>query len=201
MSLIIDNISYQINQKAIINNFGICLKPSSILIIKGNNGSGKTTILELIAGLKKPNSGHIIYRDCNIKDLGGHYLSQISYIGHQDFFKPNLTIQENLEFYSKFSDTTMLIKAALKYFSLEKLADIKISNLSKGQKKKAHLAKLLCYPSNIWLLDEPGVNLDQEGKKQLFNLISTKTCDDSIIILSTHDDFFDKLAPNSVILS
>ena len=191
--LTVDNINYYKNQQKIFENLGFSIGIQSCLILTGKNGSGKSSLLKIIAGIIKPDSGKILWNNQDVSELSAEYLSDIQYIGHKNFLKEQLTVVENLSFYCDLSDTGMLIPAALKYFNLEQIADSKLYKLSAGWQQRVMLAKLLCCPSLIWLLDEPSSNLDKAGKELLFNLISARIKDGGIVLITTHDNIFDPL--------
>ena len=118
----------------------------------------------------------------------------MQYLGNDNFLKRDLTILDNLNFYAKIFGSQILVPSALRYFKLDELADVAVKKLSSGWQKRVLLAKLLCCPATIWLLDEPTVNLDDEGKELLFNLVKTRMSEGGIVIIASHDDLFDKIA-------
>ncbi|MDA0902379.1 MAG: heme ABC exporter ATP-binding protein CcmA [Proteobacteria bacterium] len=186
--LTVDNIIYYKNQQKIFQELGFTIGLHSCLLLTGKNGSGKTSLLKIIAGITQPTQGRVLWNNENIQEFYPEYSADIQYIGHKNFLKKKLTIIENLDFYSSLSDTQTLIPAALKYFQLDNIADKQVGKLSAGLQQRVMLAKLLCCPATIWLLDEPTSNLDKEGKELLFNLISIKVKEGGIAIVSTHDD-------------
>lgn len=186
--LTFDNLSYYRNHKRIFDNLGYTVSLNSCLLLTGKNGSGKTSLLKIIAGIIKPNRGKILWNSEDVKNFYADFTSDIQYIGHKNFLKMNLTVLENLSFYAQLRDTEMLIPSAIRYFNLEEIIDTEIYKLSMGWQKRVLLAKLLCCPSAIWLLDEPTNNLDKKGKELLFNLISSRIRDGGIVITATHDE-------------
>ena len=192
--LTVNNIAYCRNQKLIFKGFGFSLGLGSGLIISGANGSGKTTLLKIISGLCCPTTGNILWNNQNIQKFYPEFCADINYIGHKNFLKPQLSVEQNLSFYAKISGTEILLPSAIKYFGLESVWLEPVYKISNGWGKKVMLAKLLCCPATIWLLDEPTVNLDKEAKKLLFNLVSIKIREGGLVIIATHDDIFDPLA-------
>jgi heme exporter protein A len=78
---------------------------------------------------------------------------------------------------------------------LENIADEKVKKLSSGWQNKVRLAKLICCPATIWLLDEPSNNLDKTAKELLHGLIKTRIKEDGLVIMATHDEMFFDLGP------
>jgi len=186
--LTIDNLGFEIEDKKIFSNLGFSLSSSSALIITGKNGCGKTSLLKIIAGITKAQVGKILWNDVDIESFRADFNSDINYLGHKNFLKPELTVLENLHFYTKLEGTQTLLLAALNFFKLNEFADFKVKKLSAGWQKRTMLAKLLCCPKTLWLLDEPSNNLDFEGKVLLKGLIKTRVRENGVVILTTHDE-------------
>jgi len=159
-----------------------------MLILRGANGAGKTSLLRVIAGLNEVAGGDLIFQGGDDDEPISHY-SQ--FIAHQDAFKPALTVEENLQFWSDFfaSDSKSGdVQLALEAFSLERLAGFSAALLSAGQKRRLALGRLAMIDRPIWLLDEPTVGLDTASVKQLQTLIYKHLAGDGMIIATTHID-------------
>ncbi len=193
--LTIDNLSLFKDDKKIFSDLGFSVSLNSALIIKGCNGCGKSSLLKIIAGISKQNSGKILWGGNDIENFRADFNGDMQFLGHRNFLKPELTVLENLRFYSKLADTEMALASALNFFELTKFADEKIKKLSAGWQKRVMLAKLLACPATIWLLDEPSNNLDKAGKERLHGLIKTRIKENGLVILTTHDEMFFDLGP------
>ena len=194
--LTLENLSLFKDDKKIFANLGLSVSSGSCLVIKGSNGCGKTSLLKIIAGITKPSSGQILWGGKNIDDFRHLFNGDLNFLGHKNFLKQDLTIEENLRFYARVHDTEMALASALKFFKLDKIADEKVKKFSAGWQKRVMLAKLLACPTTIWLLDEPSNNLDKEGKEMLHNLIKSRIKDDGLVIMTTHDEMFYNLGAN-----
>ena len=192
MILTCTNLKLNTESKEIFGPISLSLLPGSITKLSGKNGSGKTSFLKMISGLISTNSdGEVLINDISIKETEKPYLT---YIAHESALYDQMSVIENLEFWASCYNSEILIPAALNYFGLSDIADIKCSELSAGNKQKLSLARLICCESNIWLLDEPEVNLDEENKRNLYNLISVKANNGGIIIMTSHHKLpFEKL--------
>jgi heme exporter protein A len=210
--LTVENLSFEKNYKKIFANLGFSIGLGSALIITGKNGSGKSSLLKIIAGINNINTesfakdldnedksqlnqGKILWSGQDINDFRDEFNSDLEYLGHKIALRGNLTVVENLSFYARLKDSEILVPAALSYFNLEKFADSEVRKLSAGWQKKVFLAKLLCCPATIWLLDEPSNNLDHDSKEKLYNLIYSKIKNNGLAIITTHDQIFCKLGP------
>ncbi|AGJ01540.1 heme ABC exporter ATP-binding protein CcmA [Rickettsia prowazekii] len=169
------------------NLFDLCITflPSAITYIKGANGSGKSSLLRMIAGIMQPSSGNIYYKNSHINNCIKPYCT---YIGHNLGLKLEMTVFENLKFWSEIYNSTETVPAAIHYFKLDYLLDEKCYNLSSGIQKIVAIARLIVCQSDLWLLDEVESNLSKENKDLLNNLIVMKANSGGIILLSSHQE-------------
>ncbi len=191
--LSVENLSFYKNDRKIFADLGFSLFLNAALIVVGKNGSGKTSLLKILAGIFKESSGKILWDDQDISNFRSDFNGDLQFIGHKNFLKQELSAIENLEFYAALTDSQMLVTSALKVFDVEEFAHKKVKELSAGMQKKVMLAKLVCCPATIWILDEPTTNLDNIGKKILCDLIARKLENKGIVIVATHDDEIKKL--------
>lgn len=191
--LTVENLECKKNDRIIFSELGFTLFLGSALIISGKNGSGKTSLLKILAGISKESKGKILWSGENIEDFRDDFNGDLQFIGHKNFLKQDVSVLENLLFYAKLHDSEMLLPAALHFFKLEEFAEKKVKELSAGWQKRVQLAKLLACPATIWLLDEPSNNLDVAGKKLLRGLIETHLENSGVVLMATHDEEFFKL--------
>ena len=154
------------------------------LAVVGRNGSGKTSLLRLIAGLLIPAGGTIAL------DEGDAELTlpeQCHYLGHRDALKPALSVVENLTFWADFlggepSDATL----SLATVGLDHAAHLPAAFLSAGQRRRLSLARLLTVRRPVWLLDEPTTALDVAGQDMFSGLMREHLSRGGLIIAATH---------------
>lgn len=195
MKLYIQDLNFSYDNGLIFNNQTHTLSSNRITLLLGQNGSGKSTFLKIIAGLEKPNSGSIKLRDNNDKSL--NFNGNISYLGHKLALKEELTVQENIKFWHNFYGKDLLARE-FEELGLDKLSSMIVSNLSAGQKKKLALYRILMSNKKIWLLDEPFSNLDKKAYGYLKELLLMRLNNDIIIIITSHSklDLVDKMIIN-----
>jgi heme exporter protein A len=185
-----DNLTFFKDNNKIFSNLGFSLSTSSALVITGQNGSGKTSLLKIIAGIMTPQNGEILWGLRNVKEMRDIFNGDMQFIGHKNFLKQELSVIDNLSFYAKLSDTKLAINSALNFFNLSEIANSKVRNLSAGTQQRVRLARLLACPTTIWLLDEPSNNLDLAGKEKLHGLIKTRIKEQGVVLIATHDEMF-----------
>lgn len=195
MKLYIQDLNFSYDNGLIFNNQTHTLSSNRITLLLGQNGSGKSTFLKIIAGLEKPNSGSIKLHDNNDKSL--NFNGNISYLGHKLALKEELTVQENIKFWHNFYGKDLLARE-FEELGLNKLSSMIVSNLSAGQKKKLALYRILMSNKKIWLLDEPFSNLDKKAYGYLKELLLMRLNNDKIIIITSHSklDLVDKMIIN-----
>ena len=185
--LSLNSVCINTNKLDLITDLSVSFLPSAIVYLKGENGSGKTSLIRSIAGIQQLSLGQITFGKNNTP-IESFQKPYCTYIGHKTGIKPELTVIENIEFWAKIYNSYESVSAAIFYFRLEKIANTKCYELSAGQKQKVALARLLACSSNLWLLDEVENNLDLEGKQLLSRLIVSKADSGGIIIASSHNE-------------
>ena len=152
--------------------------------VVGRNGSGKTSLLRLIAGLLVPAAGKIA--------LGGGDAEltlpeQCHYLGHRDAVKPALSVAENLSFWADFLGGERGDAAeTLATVGLDHATHLPAGFLSAGQRRRLSLARLLTVRRPIWLLDEPTNALDVAGQDMFAGLMREHLGRGGLIVAATH---------------
>ncbi|TDQ83136.1 heme exporter protein A [Dongia mobilis] len=158
------------------------------LFLRGPNGSGKTSLLRLIAGLLAPESGEVLWCGRDAHRLGAAFRAELAFLGHLDALKPQLTLRDNLAFWRALLGGTVEIEAVLAEVGLAASVDLPAQYLSAGQRRRFGLARLLLRPSRLWLLDEPTTALDTEGQAMVTALIGRHLAAGGIAVISSHDE-------------
>ena len=185
--LIFEDLACAYNSKVIFANLSATIQPSSSVLLTGANGSGKTSLLRMVAGLQEPWTGNIAWGEHEtVRDAVMAGDLTVNYLGHDLGVKEELTVLENIYYWAELAGDVKYVRYAIDYFGLKKYARTPCQQLSKGWQKKVALAKFITCEGDLWLLDEPFSNLDNETSEQLAELIKGKCENGGIAIISTH---------------
>ncbi|MGB0682110.1 MAG: heme ABC exporter ATP-binding protein CcmA [Magnetovibrionaceae bacterium] len=176
-------------ERTIFSSLSFRLEPGGGLVLIGPNGTGKTSLLRVMAGLIKPALGDLTWNGEPISEDPEAHGGRLHYIGHHDAIKPVLSVSENLSFWSKLRGHDLgAVERGLEAFAIPHLMDVPGRFLSAGQRRRATLARLIAAPSPLWLLDEPTTALDKATIKDLERLIQEHRDGGGMVVLSTHAD-------------
>jgi heme exporter protein A len=186
-SLTIENLSCIRGGRLLFRELSFSVASGQVLSIEGPNGSGKTSLLRMIAGFLAPAQGSMILKTAKGITEPEERARQVGWLGHQDGAKPQLTPVEVLGFFSDLYGNPCDIIGALVAAGLQRCADLPCQYLSAGQKKRLALARLAISKRPLWLLDEPLAALDSDGKAFAAELIATHCASGGIALAATHE--------------
>lgn len=171
------NVTFSYGKKKILSDLSFHLEKGEILAIMGESGCGKSTVLNLIAGLRKPQDGSIVCRT-----------DRISYAFQEPRLFPWLTVAENLRAVLLSTENAdAVIQNALRAVELEDAASLLPDQLSGGMKSRVSLARALAYNGDLFLLDEPFAALNEDLRLRLTQKLKLYFKENGIsAILVTH---------------
>ncbi|MGQ0445289.1 MAG: heme ABC exporter ATP-binding protein CcmA [Beijerinckiaceae bacterium] len=185
MRLSASQLTVERGGRIVISNLSFSLGAGGLLTVTGPNGAGKSTLLRALAGLLPLSGGTIA-----CAPMSGETLAEnVHYVGHSDALKNLLTVAENLEFLAAMLDAGhggMPVAAALAEFGLSHAANLPVTYLSAGQKRRAAIAKLLAVKRPVWLLDEPATTLDAASQARMAEIMAAHLAQGGMIVAATH---------------
>ena len=183
----VNNISFKYagQKNLVFDDFSLRLEENNIYGLLGKNGTGKSTLLYLIAGLLRAKKGTVCFDSVETKKRRPETLQEI-FIVPEEFDLPAMTLEQyvkvNEPFYPRFSRE--VLEACLNDFELS--MDIKLNALSMGQKKKVFMSFALAANTKLLLMDEPTNGLDIPSKSQFRKVVAQYMTEERTLIISTH---------------
>ena len=163
-------------ERVLFSELSVSLAAGEALLVRGDNGTGKTTLLRVLAGL-------------TISETGTRDSAPCHWVGHRSGMKPHETPCTHLSTWARsWGATSTQIDTSLDRLALTRAADVPASALSAGQRKRTSLARTQLVDRPLWLLDEPFSALDAEGRAQVATLIDHHREAGGGIIAAVHGD-------------
>ena len=201
----IRNVSFSYGEHQILHDVNICLKKGFSYALLGHNGTGKTTLVNILIGLYTGYTGEIYYNGYSLKELDTHFLRKecISVVEQE----PSL-IQDTL--YKNITLDREMPKGEIKFWVDEWLRDNKFrdldmqineksNNISGGERERIAIIRAIVKESNLIIMDEPSASLDKESSCKLRELIQ-KMWKDKIVLVITHDETLSKICDYNIYL-
>tara|TARA_B110000240_G_scaffold105123_1_gene118686 strand:- start:2492 stop:3103 length:612 start_codon:yes stop_codon:yes gene_type:complete len=173
----------------VIDNISFELSSGQIGLISGSNGSGKTSLLRMVAGLIPLTSGNLLFSPSI--DQNSEHSDDLFLLGHSLAIKDDISPEEDIKFWSSLlgrgyhEDVLLMV-------GLSNLKKIPCKYLSQGQKQRLGIARLIASNKSLWLLDEPTSSLDKTASLLLKEIIEKHTKSGGIALISSHINFLDK---------
>lgn len=187
-ALIVKNLSCERGYNLLFDNLSLVVNSGDILHITGTNGSGKTSLLKILAGINTPEQGSVYLDENPVKSE--RYQQDTIYLGHLNALVSELSCLENLKYLITLSqsvDEPTLINA-LGHLGLQGYESEYCAKLSAGQKRRVILAGLFVSSAKVWLLDEPFTALDPQGVEIVEQCIEKHCQQGGICLFTTHQD-------------
>lgn len=189
----IRNLNYAFGDTLVLKDLNLDYDRSEFLCIVGPNGGGKSTLLKLILGLLKPQSGVIKVQG----KAPNKAIKLLGYVPQQIFINKSFPIsalevvlmglidKKKFGFYSKSQKNEAL--KSLEMVGMREFAARRISDLSGGQRQRVYIARALCAKAQILLLDEPTASIDTKGQVQIYNILKDLNQNGTGIVMISHD--------------
>jgi heme exporter protein A len=167
----------------------LAVGPGEWLHVRGANGSGKTSLLRLLAGLSRPEAGEVRWDGEPIATVAQDYRRALLFLGHQAAVKEELTGAENLQLSAQLDGAEIgraEVDRALGRFGLKGREDLPVRVLSAGQKRRVLLARLMTRKAKLWVLDEPFTALDARAVEMLGELAREHLAQGGMAVITSH---------------
>ncbi|SED17138.1 heme exporter protein A [Pseudomonas saponiphila] len=181
-------LSCERDWRMLFEHLELRLTGGDMVQISGPNGSGKTSLLRLLAGLMQPTSGQVLLNGQPLHGQRAELARNLLWIGHAAGIKDVLTPEENLNWLCALHQraTRDAIWQALAAVGLRGFEDVACHTLSAGQQRRVALARLYLDGPPLWILDEPFTALDKQGVAQLEEHLANHCERGGMVVLTTH---------------
>lgn len=169
--------------KKAVRDFHLKLSEGRIYGLLGENGSGKTTWMKMVAGLTKPTSGEIIYKGnpWSYRDK-----ASIAYMSTEPFFYDFMTVESVGKYYEDFFNDFDMEKCLKLIERVGLKWDMKVKSLSTGMQAKLKVVVTLARKASLYLLDEPLNGIDYKAREEIVSIILEEAADHNCFVISTH---------------
>lgn len=175
--------------RKLFEGVGFALGPGQWLHVRGNNGSGKTSLLRMLAGLAPTQEGRVEWGGVELRRAQEEYRGAMAYLGHRDGLKEELSAIDNLRLAAALDGRVLDASAATRALArvgLRGRESLPLRELSQGQRRRALMARVLTRAARLWILDEPLSALDRQGIDMVGELLQAHLDDGASAILSSH---------------
>ncbi|MGA1157767.1 MAG: heme ABC exporter ATP-binding protein CcmA [Ilumatobacteraceae bacterium] len=165
------------------------IERGEIVLLRGPNGAGKTTLLRLCAGLLPVERGMARVLELDLTIDRDSVRRRVGLIGHTNGSYPDLNVTQNDRFWGRtIGATDDEVASAMARMKIDgRLADVPVSRLSAGQRRRTALASLIARRAQLWLLDEPHAGLDAEGRDELDAVLRAAAAAGATIVVASHE--------------
>ena len=187
--LSLNKINKQIKDKIILKDISFTLEEGEILGLLGPNGAGKTSMMKIISGLSRANSGRLDILGIDVDKERAKIKSQLGFVMQDNNMEREFSVKEALLYYArlyKVKNYKYEVEKIISQFEMNTWQDRKIEKLSGGMARKAMIARALLVKPKILLLDEPSVGLDPDVRYDIWQEIKKLKNMGISVIITTH---------------
>jgi heme exporter protein A len=176
-------------ESCLFQGLEFALNSGELLLLEGQNGSGKTSLMRAIAGMLSLETGEIFWNDLPVDRQRQEFHGSLVWLAHRTGLKGDLTLVENLRFEASLRAQSGVDRTAVyERLGISKLKTLPLRALSAGQQRRVALARMLLADVPLWLMDEPFTNLDREGRKLVMQLTEEHLAKGGMCVMAAHQD-------------
>ncbi|MCX6076097.1 MAG: ABC transporter ATP-binding protein [Campylobacterales bacterium] len=190
----------RVDKVVALNDISLSIKEGEVVVLKGASGSGKSSILSLIAALSKPTSGEVIVDGKKISKLSDNFASvyrrdNIGFVFQKYNLIPSLSVRDNIllplvPLNPDAKDAEEKLALVMDMFHIAHKADAIVKNLSGGEQQRVAIARANINNPKIILADEPTANLDEKLSLSFIEIVKSLKALNKTIVIATHDPLF-----------
>ena len=184
-----DGLTLFRGERLLFQGLSFALNPGGLLLLEGQNGSGKTSLMRAIAGLIEFEDGDVMWEGKPLRSNRPAFYGSLVWMLHRVGFKADLNLVENLRFESHLrAQSDEDFDEVLDRLGISRLKKLPLRSLSAGQQRRVALARMLLSKVPLWLMDEPFTNLDRQGRKLVMDVTTEHLERGGMCIMAAHQD-------------
>jgi ABC-2 type transport system ATP-binding protein len=183
----VTGLSKAYGRRKVLDNLSLLVRPGEIALLVGANGCGKSTTLRLLAGLSSADAGRMLLNGRDVTADPTAAQADLSFLPQSPRFHPRLTVAQILGFYARLRGLPAArTEAVIARWGLGEYVDVVTGRLSGGTRQRLGLAILDLPDARILMLDEPGLSLDPDWRRELQQRLRAQACEGRTILVATH---------------
>jgi len=183
------NLTLIRGESCLFQGLEFTLNRGELLLLEGQNGSGKTSLMRAIAGMLTLETGEIFWNDVPVSVQRQEFHGGLVWLAHRTGLKGDLTLVENLRFEGSLRRQADVDSASIfERLGISRLKRLPLRSLSAGQQRRVALARMLMADVPLWLMDEPFTNLDREGRQLVVDLTEEHLASGGMCVMAAHQD-------------
>lgn len=197
------NVFKAFGDKKLLNDFNLSIPDGEFVVFAGKSGCGKTTLLNMIGGLEKPDSGQLIVDGVDLykqKNKTDYFTYKVGFLFQNFALIEDRTVEQNLNLVQKKARSGMELADVLITLGIQDKLKEKVYKLSGGEQQRVALARLMFKQCDIILADEPTGSLDNENAKMVIDILHKMNDMGKTIILVTHSEAIIQAEKNVIML-
>ena len=197
------NVFKAFGDKKLLNDFNLSIPDGEFVVFAGKSGCGKTTLLNMIGGLEKPDSGQLIVDGVDLykrKNKTDYFTYKVGFLFQNFALIEDRTVEQNLNLVRKKARSGMELADVLATLGIQDKLKEKVYKLSGGEQQRVALARLMFKQCDIILADEPTGSLDNENAKMVIDILHKMNDMGKTIILVTHSEAIIQAEKNVIML-
>jgi heme exporter protein A len=183
------NLTLIRGESCLFQGLDFALNRGELLLLEGQNGSGKTSLMRAIAGMLTLETGEIFWNEVPVSEQRQEFHGALVWLAHRTGLKGDLTLVENLRFEAALRRQAKTDSAVIfERLGISRLKRLPLRSLSAGQQRRVALARMLMADVPLWLMDEPFTNLDREGRQLVMDLTEEHLAGGGMCVMAAHQD-------------
>jgi heme exporter protein A len=188
--IIVKKLVKRFGLKVILRGLDFSVESGEFVALLGPNGAGKTTFLRILATLSRPSMGQVKVAGHQLPHEAAQVRARLGVVSHMPLLYPDLTAEENLQFYARMYGVTNYaprITEVLGLVGLENRRKDLVRTFSRGMQQRLAIGRAVIHDPEVMLFDEPYTGLDQDASEMLDDVLRSVAAEGRTVVMTSHD--------------